>query len=109
MVRLVAIGLILATSMASGFWFWVGVAITALVMVGMAGASRRPALPWLGAMTLLMWILIHVGAINDVIGWTILALAGAGFIALWMQGPGRPRIRPASRRHHEPSRRRPAV
>lgn len=110
MIRLIAVGLILATSIASGFWFWVGVAITALVMAGMAGASsNRPALPWLGAMALLMWILLHVGAVNAGIGWTILGLSCAGFILLWMQGPGRPRLRLKQRRRPEPARRRAAV
>ena len=108
MIRLLAVGLILATSIASGVWFWVGVVVAALVMAGMAGASNRPALPWLGAMTLLMWILIHLGAVNDGIGWTILGMSGAGFILLWMQGPGRIRVSLKRRRQPESLRRRAA-
>jgi hypothetical protein len=108
MIRLLAVGLILATSIASGVWFWVGVLMAALVMAGMAGASNRPALPWLGAMTLLMWILIHAGAVNDGIGWTILGMSGAGFILLWMQGPGRIRVSLKRRRQPESLRRRAA-
>jgi hypothetical protein len=108
MVRLLAVGLIIATSVASGFWFWVGVVIAALVMAGMAGASNRPALPWLGAVTLLMWILIHISAVNAAIGWSILGLSGAGFILLWMRGSHPARLRIKLRGHPEPLRRRVA-
>lgn len=108
-IRLTAVGLIVATSIASGPWFWLGVLVATLVMAGMAGAGGRPALPWMGGLTLLMWILLHVRAINPAIGWTILGVSGAAFVFQWMLGPGRLRMRLMRRRAATPTGRRRAV
>jgi len=94
LIRLIALGLILATSIASGLWFWLGTLLALLVMLGMAGATRRPALPWVGLLTLLMWVLLHVRAVNPAVGWVVLTLSGSLFVGLWMLGTGRPIRRP---------------
>lgn len=87
LVRLLTVGAIVATQAAGGPWYWVGYALAALVVWGVAAASHRPASGWSGAMALLLWLLLHEGWINPVAGAVLLTLATGLFAVMWLYGP----------------------
>ncbi|MCL8208847.1 MAG: hypothetical protein K6V97_12370 [Actinomycetia bacterium] len=87
LVRLLTVGAIVVAQAAGGPWYWLGYILAGLVVWGIATALRRPASGWTGAMALVLWLLLHEGWINPVVGAVLLTLCGGLFTLLWLHGP----------------------
>jgi hypothetical protein len=89
----VTVGGIVVTNVAGGDWFWLGFVLAVLMVAGMAGAHRRPGLSWIGGMGLLLWALVHIGALEPLVGFALVGMAAIGFLVVWLHGPVRVRHR----------------
>jgi hypothetical protein len=83
-----------ATFVAGGAWYWVGVALALSVVAGVAGGTKRPAAAWTGGLSLLLSTLVHLGVLEAVVGTALTGLAVIGFLLVWTQGPAKPRRQP---------------
>ncbi len=102
LVRLITIGGIVATNVVGGGWFWVGFLLAGLMVAGMAGASRRSGLSWIGGVGLLLWALIQLHSLEPLVGYILVGMAAIGFMTVWMHGPVRARHQPPAPVHLQP-------
>lgn len=94
LIRLITVGGIVVTNVLGGGWFWIGFLLALLMVAGMAGASRRPGLSWIGGIGLLLWALVHIQALEPLVGFSLVGMAAIAFMVVWMHAPVRHR-RPA--------------
>lgn len=92
------VGGIVVTNVVGGPWFWLGFLLAMLMVAGMAGASRRAGLFWIGGIGLLMWALVHIQALEPLVGLALVGMATIGFLMVWLHGPVRSRQRGAAAR-----------
>jgi hypothetical protein len=95
LVRLITLGLIVGAFVIGGTEFWIGLGLALLVVVGVAGGTRRTAAGWSGSLALLMGALVHLGIIQALVGSALAGIGAMGFLLAWTQGPARPRRTPA--------------
>lgn len=106
LIRLITIGGIVATNAVGGGWFWVGFLLAGLMVAGMAGASHRTGLSWIGGVGLLLWALVQVHALESLVGYILVGIAAIGFMTVWMHGPVHARHQSAVPVHLQPPSRR---
>jgi len=91
LIRLITVGGIVVTNVLGGGWFWLGFLLALLMVAGMAGASHRPGLSWIGGIGLLLWALVHINALEPLVGFSLVGMAAIAFMVVWMHAPIRRR------------------